>query len=74
MEDIRNIIVIGASAGGFPAINKVVAGLSNKIDAAVFVVWHVSPKSNAEVIVRLLQKQTSLIVSERKISKLANRA
>ena len=38
----RNIIVIGASAGGFEAIKKVVAGLPRDLDAALFIVWHMS--------------------------------
>ncbi|HEU4555443.1 MAG TPA: chemotaxis protein CheB [Chitinophaga sp.] len=39
----RNIIVIGASAGGFEAIKQLVAGLPNDLDAAVLIVWHMSP-------------------------------
>lgn len=39
----RNIIVIGASAGGFEAIKLIVAGLPSNLNASVFVVWHMSP-------------------------------
>ena len=39
----RNIIVIGASAGGFDALKKLVAALPAGFDAAVFVVWHIAP-------------------------------
>lgn len=39
----RNIIVIGASAGGFEAIKKITGGLPANLDAAVFIVWHMSP-------------------------------
>lgn len=39
----RNIIVIGASAGGFEAIKKLIAGLPANLDAAIFIVWHMSP-------------------------------
>lgn len=39
----RNIIVIGASAGGFEALKKLVADLPVKMDASVFIVWHMSP-------------------------------
>jgi two-component system chemotaxis response regulator CheB len=42
----RNIIVIGASSGGFEAIKKVVAGLPSDFDAAIFIVWHISPDTN----------------------------
>lgn len=41
----RNIIVIGASAGGFEAIKQVVAGLPAGLNAAVFIVWHISPET-----------------------------
>lgn len=40
--ETRNIIVIGASAGGFEALKKLVAGLP-KLQASLFIVWHMSP-------------------------------
>ncbi|HEX8575934.1 MAG TPA: chemotaxis protein CheB [Flavobacterium sp.] len=61
MKDIRNIIVIGASAGGIAAINKVVAGLSGQKEIVVLVVLHVSRKSNSSIIAAGFQKHTSLI-------------
>lgn len=39
----RNIIVIGASAGGFEALKKLVKKLPPDLDAAFFIVWHMSP-------------------------------
>jgi two-component system chemotaxis response regulator CheB len=39
----RNIIVIGASAGGFNVLRQVVAGLAPGLDASIFIVWHMSP-------------------------------
>ncbi|MXV53227.1 chemotaxis protein CheB [Pedobacter sp. HMF7647] len=39
----RNIIVIGASTGGFEAIKKIVRDLPADMDASVFIVWHMSP-------------------------------
>ena len=41
----KNIIVIGASAGGFDALKQIVADLPVDLDAAIFVVWHISPES-----------------------------
>lgn len=43
----RNIIVIGASAGGFNAIKTVVSNLPAGLQAAIFVVWHMSPEVNS---------------------------
>ena len=40
---LRNIIVIGASAGGFEALRKLAAGLPKDLDASIFIVWHMSP-------------------------------
>jgi two-component system chemotaxis response regulator CheB len=39
----RDIIVIGASAGGFEAIRRLVAGLPADLPASLFIVWHMSP-------------------------------
>jgi len=57
---MRNIIVIGASAGGLQAINKVISGLSNEIDAAVMIVLHLSRKSNAHNLAAILQRHTAM--------------
>src|SRR5512138_1119018 len=39
----KDIVVIGASAGGMAALEKVVGGLPADLAAAVFIVWHLSP-------------------------------
>src|SRR5436305_343345 len=39
----HNIIVIGASAGGYEPLKTITAGLPKDLDASVFVVWHMSP-------------------------------
>ena len=39
----KNIIVVGASAGGFEALKKLVGGLPGDLAASVLVVWHMSP-------------------------------
>lgn len=41
----RNIIVIGASSGGVEALKKMVATLPPDLDAAIFIVWHISPET-----------------------------
>ena len=39
----KDIVVVGASAGGMGALEKLVAGLPADLPAAVFVVWHLAP-------------------------------
>jgi two-component system, chemotaxis family, protein-glutamate methylesterase/glutaminase len=39
----RNIIVIGASAGGFTALKELIKGLPADLQASIFVVWHMPP-------------------------------
>jgi len=59
-EPVKNIIVIGASAGGISAVARLVATFKKEIDAAIFVVIHLSRQSNSDVILNYIQKQTSL--------------
>jgi two-component system chemotaxis response regulator CheB len=61
MEEFKNIIVIGASAGGISAVTQVIANLPANIDAAVMVVLHLSRQSNAAHIVAGFQRHTTLI-------------
>ena len=39
----RNIIVIGGSTGSFEVFKTIAAGLAEGLDAAIFIVWHMSP-------------------------------
>jgi two-component system, chemotaxis family, protein-glutamate methylesterase/glutaminase len=41
--ELRNIIVIGASAGGFEALKSLARGLPKDFQASIFIVWHMSP-------------------------------
>jgi two-component system chemotaxis response regulator CheB len=43
----KDIIVIGASAGGVEALQNLVAGLPRGLSASVFVVMHVGPRSRS---------------------------
>jgi two-component system chemotaxis response regulator CheB len=61
MGSFRNIVVIGASAGGIGAAREVVAQIPEDADIAVFVVIHLARRSNAGIIAGTLQKHTSLI-------------
>ncbi|HUP13781.1 MAG TPA: chemotaxis protein CheB, partial [Niastella sp.] len=58
----RNIIVIGASAGGFEAINRLVASLPPDLDAAVFIVWHMSPDITG-VLPKVLNRQKTILAT-----------
>ena len=60
MSKIRNLIVLGASAGGIQAISKIIEDLPEAIDAAIMIVLHVSLRSNAAVISEIFQKKTPL--------------
>jgi two-component system, chemotaxis family, protein-glutamate methylesterase/glutaminase len=51
----RNIIVIGASAGGFEALKKLVAGLPKSFPASIFIVWHIAPDISG-VLPRVLNR------------------
>jgi two-component system, chemotaxis family, protein-glutamate methylesterase/glutaminase len=58
---LRDIIVIGASAGGFEALKKLVRGLPKDLAAAVFVVWHL-PANAHGVLPSVLEKEGTLPV------------
>ena len=58
----RNIIVIGASAGGFEAIRRLVAGLPPNLNAAVFIVWHMSPDVRG-ILPQVLNRQKTLMAA-----------
>ncbi|HUS24539.1 MAG TPA: chemotaxis protein CheB, partial [Candidatus Binatia bacterium] len=52
----RDIVVIGASAGGVPALLKLVAGLPAGLPAAVFVVIHMRPGHDSQLPELLSQR------------------
>src|SRR5437763_9566346 len=58
----RDIIVIGASAGGLDALKKLAAGLPDSLDAAVFIVWHVSP-DHPSLLPEILSRVSALPVA-----------
>ncbi len=41
--ETRDIIVLGASAGGFTALQRLVEGLPPDLPASLFIVWHMAP-------------------------------
>lgn len=60
MPDL-GIIVIGASAGGVEALERVIGGLPGDIDAAVFVVVHIPPEGPS-LLARVLGRYSELPV------------
>jgi len=54
------IIVIGASAGGINASRELITQLSGNIEAAVFIILHLSGKAISDILVQRLQSYTSL--------------
>jgi two-component system chemotaxis response regulator CheB len=55
-----HLIVIGTSAGGMPALTRLVAQLPATLPAAVLVVQHLSPDSTGEPLVHRLAQHTGL--------------
>lgn len=60
---LRDIVVIGASAGGVEVLKKLVKGLPPDFSASVFVVWHTAPGVTG-FLPRVLQRGTDLKVTE----------
>ncbi|QKZ13820.1 chemotaxis protein CheB [Spirosoma sp. KUDC1026] len=58
----RNIIVVGASAGGIEAFQQLMAGLPPDLDAALFIVWHMAPTVRG-VLPQLLSRFTTIPVA-----------
>lgn len=58
----RNIIVIGASAGGFEAIKQLTAALPADFEAAIFIVWHMSPDITG-ILPQVINRQKKLLAT-----------
>ncbi|KIO77183.1 hypothetical protein TH53_11165 [Pedobacter lusitanus] len=58
--EVKNIITIGTSAGGLSAVSKLVSTFKKDLDAAVFIVIHLSRSSMTEVLLGAIQKHTEL--------------
>lgn len=66
MEDTtpKFIIVIGTSAGGFFALAELISQLNEEMDAAFFVVMHLSHPTIGDYLVDQMQKYSSLFCRE----------
>jgi two-component system, chemotaxis family, protein-glutamate methylesterase/glutaminase len=58
----RNIVVIGASTGGFEAIKQLVAILPPDLDAAIFIVWHMAPEVRG-ILPQVINRQKRLMAA-----------
>ena len=54
------IVVIGTSAGGIRALEELVMQLKPEMDAAFFVVLHLSRKGVGDVLFQMLQRHCTL--------------
>lgn len=59
---MRNIIAIGTSSGGIPALKELTAGLPADLPASIFIVLHMLPTS-ASVLPEILGKRSALPVA-----------
>ena len=58
---VKNIIVIGASAGGYKAVTKLVSKIPQGLPVAIFIVIHLAKNSSASVLKNHLEKHTGYI-------------
>lgn len=54
--------MIGASAGGFEAIKQLIGALPPTLDAAIFIVWHMSPDVTG-ILPQVLNRQKTLLAT-----------
>jgi two-component system chemotaxis response regulator CheB len=59
----KDIVVVGASAGGLAALQRLVGDLPQDFSATIFIVLHMSP-SSPSLLADILQRCTSLPVSQ----------
>lgn len=58
-NEINHIIVVGASAGGLAAVEKLLASTPNSIDAAMFIVVHLSKNARQDNIRKILNRDSN---------------
>lgn len=63
-ETPKYVVVIGTSAGGFFALAELISQLNTEMDAAFFVVMHLSNHGIGGYLVNQMQKYTSLFCTE----------
>lgn len=61
-KNVKNIITIGASAGGLSAVATLLSTIPKDIDAAIFIVIHLGKSAIIETVLTLLNKNAGLKV------------
>jgi two-component system, chemotaxis family, protein-glutamate methylesterase/glutaminase len=56
MEKGRNIMVIGASAGGLEALDQLIGQFPTDIPAAILIIQHMSPENTGVALLHRLGK------------------
>jgi len=52
----RNVIVVGTSAGGLEALDRLVGALPTDLPASIFIVQHLAPQDSGEPLLRRLSR------------------
>src|SRR5215218_8468000 len=61
-DDPQRIIVIGASAGGFEAIKKLISDLPPDFSTPILIVWHMSPDIHG-VLPQILNRLNKIVAA-----------
>jgi len=54
------LVCIGASAGGLDAVSELISGFTSSLNAAVFIVLHLSKSAIGEILIHRIKKQSPL--------------
>jgi two-component system chemotaxis response regulator CheB len=60
---LQKVIVMGTSAGGLEALDRVIGDLPRDLPAAVFIVQHLAPGNSGEPLLRRLRRHTAFDVA-----------
>lgn len=58
-SNARKIIVIGTSAGGLEAVDRLVGALPTDLPASIFIVQHMAPQNSGEPLLRRLSRHSA---------------
>jgi len=61
-QKVKNIITIGASAGGLKAVSTLLSSISKELNAAIFIVIHLGKSALIETVINMLNKDSLMQV------------